>query len=539
MTNKNRLLMVFKALLDPGLILIIIFIIFVFVDDINSINHQLIGLDEGYNATVAANLVRHGKYYVSYPDYIVFANIITTGPLVILPTALLFKVFGVNNITASIVSLIYVSIGILLIWNILKKCFKNNYAGSILAAVFTALFVLTDKLIPNVSTHLYGEGACFCFIAGACLLLGKGYSSKKNIAFVFAGFLVIASFLTKSSIIFILVALLGIMLFERIIKNVSTANLLSFYGGAAGGFVLLDSYKLYALGSLNNWLQWWRDEWDNMLSQSGQTEEKPAFIEKFDYISNIFGIDKYAALFLIVLPVILYCFWLYLKFRKKEQQADNNLYCVVLCGIAASSLEIYYLLFGGSGLMYPRRHFVNEFFVKLVIVVILGRVLIWLSAKPKNKSTDARYGILLLAMVMVLVFPYLKIKDSIKSYWYKKQSDDYELIYMKELLAEVDELGPDAVLFSYGWWQEPDVTLFLDRKLTDIQDVDIDQLDYNNSYFIVGRRFDCKSTDLIKQYFHIELEEIDNIDVDYEKCYGHNSNELFSIYRIVKITESD
>ena len=259
---------IFSLIKNPCLIIMLIFCAIFFIDGINSIQHSIIGYDEGYNATVAANLVRHGEYRVSYPYDIVFYNMITTGTPVLLPTAVLYKFFGINYVTSAIVPLIYMTLSIFAIWVIISKSLNFGKTGQFISLIMISLIVLSDSvLIPSISTHLIGESACIFFLAIAGLLLERGYSSAKNIPFIGAGVMVMASFLTKSSTIFFLGSLIGLILFETLIKNISIKNALSFYFGLAGGFVIIDSYKFKQLG-LVDWLDWWDMEWDNPVKKT-------------------------------------------------------------------------------------------------------------------------------------------------------------------------------------------------------------------------------------------------------------------------------
>ncbi|RKM54462.1 hypothetical protein D6853_13120 [Butyrivibrio sp. X503] len=118
------------------------------------------------------------------------------------------------------------------------------------------------------------------------------------------------------------------------------------------------------------------------------------------------------------------------------------------------------------------------------------------------------------------------------SYVDKEIVDDYEKKLMDEFVTEVDKLAPDARLYCYGWWQEPDVTLFLDRSMIDLESVDREEEPVEGGYFLIGRRFDNHNISDIEESFDIELEKVSNLDVDYDAFYTYNAEELFSIYKI-------
>ena len=104
-----------------GTILIIILAAIFFTDGWNCAKYQVIGYDEGYNATVAANLAQTGEYKVSYPEDIVFYNRISTGAPVIVPAALVYHFFGINAVTTNMVPLLYGTLSIFLLYFLRKR----------------------------------------------------------------------------------------------------------------------------------------------------------------------------------------------------------------------------------------------------------------------------------------------------------------------------------------------------------------------------------------------------------------------------------
>ena len=156
--------------LVAGVIAILIIMLIFFMDGLNSIQYQLICYDEGYNATVAANLSRYGEYRVSYPKDIVFYNRITTGTPVLVPTAWLYSIFGVNNITSGIVSLVYGTLDIALLWVLFALALGKRKLQYSLSAIMTLVAVTGDVYFDYNATHLIGESACLFFLL-LCFIL--------------------------------------------------------------------------------------------------------------------------------------------------------------------------------------------------------------------------------------------------------------------------------------------------------------------------------------------------------------------------------
>ena len=509
------------------------FCVLIFIYGINMMQHQPIGYDEGYNATVAANFARYGEYRVSYPEPITFYQMITTGTPVILPTGLLYMLFGINGVTSAIVPLFYCVGTIIVLFLLLRRCFTTCPHGNAIALVLVCVSILSEKTLQYVSTHLIGGVACAFFLLLSALLLSYGYSSGKNRYFMLSGSFVMASFLTKSSTVFFLVALIGLIVIETVLKRISIRNMLFFVAGLIISLLIIDSYKIFQLGGLNEWLRWWGAEWQNMLSQSGELAAKPSFGEKFAYLSKVFGASKYVAACLVVLPTIAFVSFTLLQHNGKARHINDASRCVILLGVAASSLEVYFVLFGGEGLVYARRHFVNEYLVKITALLLIGQISSWIIGTRGIKLWKAVPVAIVALVALFLSFPLQTVIEVTKDYIDKQTSDDYELVLMGDFLRDVDSLGTDASLYCYGWWQEPNVTLFLnDRKMNDIGSMDTARLNSEESYLIIGRRFDHANLDDIRNAWHVSLTKVNSIDVDYNRLPPYNSYDLFSIYKI-------
>ena len=515
-----------------GALLITVFAILVLWDGLNSVRYQMIGYDEGYNATVAANLARHGTYSVSYPFDIVFYNLISTGPMVILPTALLYKLFGISYLTSGIVPVVYMVLSIAVLWLLFCRCYDKKEAGKLTAAITTVVLILSSTQLLDASVHLLGETACLFFLLGACLFYAKGYQLKKSSFLFISGLLVMTSFLTKSTMIFFLVSLMGLVIIERLLGHISIGNALSFYAGLGLGFLVLELYKLFQLGNFSTWIEWWGYEWNNMLAQSGQIYEKPSISEKITELSSAFEMSKFAAVCIVLLPSILYLILFVLSIRKHDAQINTAVYSVIMWGVSGSSLEVFFVLFGGSGLIYDRRHAINVFFVKMVLLLCIGWLCLWGLTRFKTDRKHAMFAISLVLLLIAASFTPANVKTNAKLIVEKKCQDDYDKTLFRKYLTEIEELDRDTNLLCYDWWQEPDITLFLDRHMIDILRIDINSLDLEHSCFIVGRRFDDCTIETVEKEFDIKLKRINKTIVDYDRLESYGSHELFSIYSI-------
>lgn len=524
---------------------IALFAIFLFADGVNAIRFQAIGYDEGYNATVAANFMRHGEYRVSYPAEIPFYNIITTGETVILPTAFLYKVFGINAVTSSLIALIYGTMSILVIWRLFYKSFFGKKGAAIVALIGTIFLVLSDSYFARISTHLIGEGAALFFLIVASIFL-LDYTEKNKAYYIFgAGGMVAFSFLTKSSMIFFVITFAGLMLWEiYVCKTVSRRHGIFYFLGFFAGFVLLDSFKLVQLG-LKNYVLWWINEWKNMINQSSGIDITYSIKDKICYLEEIFnGSNKYFCLFMILLPIVIYALRFIAMFRDHRDASRSKRnrplsMGMLFVGMGGTSLLVYFILLGGRGLIYARRHEVNGIAVRIFSLYILGLMVLklieLLNDESLNNAKQVRrimISTLIAGVCFFLICPIQVVKRNVISYVDKEIDYEYKAKLMNEFINEVAELEHDAVLYCVGWWQEPNISLYLDRKISDIlSGVKPEE----NSYLVVGGLILGTTISDIENIANAKLIRIDCSEVDYTlyPIDSRNDFEVFAIYKMV------
>lgn len=519
-----------------GLILLTIFLFIFVTDGINVIQHQAIGYDEGYNATVAANVMRHGVYRTSYPAKITFYNLITTGQSVLLPTALLYKLFGINTVTSTIVSLIYGTLDIILFWWLLNKCLSNRKGKYLLSSILVYIFLMTDQLFLNVSLHLLGESASLCFLLAAFICLAYYYETKNKNHMIISGCMVAFSFLTKTSMIFFVVSISGMIFIEMLItRRIKIIDGIYFFVGFLFGIIFMDLYKLIQLGGLNQYMTWWAKEWINMINQSSGIDAAYNISEKIDYLTSIFEYNKYFCLFILIIPSIFYLFHIFTCLLRSKKCISDKAVTATIAGVSGSSLIIYFILLGRSGLVYSRRHTVNELMVKFFVAYAI-EILLFILVDMIKKRREEKISLVrstLASLGLISLFPSIQlqnIKTSTIAYLNKTTEDSYELQLMNAFIEQINNLGDDAVLYCGGWWQEPLITLYLDKDMRSIYNVQ--RLDHENGYFIVGRRFDRAEVAYFENIWRTTFTEVDSIEVDYNRLYPYEAYELFSIYKI-------
>ena len=111
---------------------------------------------------------------------------------------------------------------------------------------------------------------------------------------------------------------------------------------------------------------------------------------------------------------------------------------------------------------------------------------------------------------------------------------------MNQFLDEIALLPENATLYCAGWWQEPAVTLFLDRDMKDIYEVIKGETKLeNDSYFIVGNYILDESKSNLETVLNVQLDEVDSIEINYgiyPSAFDRKDFDNFAIYEIKKNT---
>lgn len=151
--------------------------------------------DEGINLQVPKNLLLYGKYATRSSDgFETFDLIITTGPTVLVPIYLLFRMLGPGLLQARLVMGVYLVATILAFYLVTEHVFGRRTA---LAASFLWVALPVENPFPSGRQVLGEVPAFFFFLLGALLWLQSvDVASKKRL--LLAGLLFGLAMVTKS-----------------------------------------------------------------------------------------------------------------------------------------------------------------------------------------------------------------------------------------------------------------------------------------------------------------------------------------------------
>lgn len=127
-----------------GISIFVILLFIVTYKCFNTLLYSFPDYDSNYNGTVAMNVYKYGEYRTSYSESIIFNNLITTGETVILPTAFLYSLFGVSNVTTCLMPFLYSIALLIMSYVVLLLAFSKSRYKYILCALVLFVVVISD-----------------------------------------------------------------------------------------------------------------------------------------------------------------------------------------------------------------------------------------------------------------------------------------------------------------------------------------------------------------------------------------------------------
>jgi 4-amino-4-deoxy-L-arabinose transferase-like glycosyltransferase len=175
--------------------------------------------DEGITLQVAKNLALSNKYGIQSSDgFREFDPVISTGPTVTLPIALLFKLGGLDLLWGRLVIVIYALLLTALFFTISDSIFDTNTAivASLFLITLTASFDDISGSFIALARMVMGEVPALLFSLAGVLFWFRGIETNKKMLLAGAGLCFGLAFLTKQQHYLMLPAIITIFLIDRV-----------------------------------------------------------------------------------------------------------------------------------------------------------------------------------------------------------------------------------------------------------------------------------------------------------------------------------
>ena len=183
-------------------------------------SHPVPWFDEGFTTHAARTLVERGVYgtYNAQDSYVYFDSGVSTGPTLVLPIALSFKLFGYGMWQARLVN---VAFTLVMLWGIfaLTKRLYGQSMGWLSVMIVLGWPNFAGAGFLHVSRQVLGEAPALAFLAVGWWVLFKSWSARSTKLAALAGLLFGLGMVTKSQVAIVFLPALGLISLLRLPKD--------------------------------------------------------------------------------------------------------------------------------------------------------------------------------------------------------------------------------------------------------------------------------------------------------------------------------
>lgn len=438
-SNSNNLTQLAKYIEDHKKYIVItctaLVIVLVVLMAIRTISQQPLASDDAINLQAPYNLAKNGTYSSFGAIWLgqdkVFDPYLTTGPVISLPIALAFKLFG-----ASLLQARYIMLGFYLTAIALASWFVYAKTKSVWSILMPITMLLTIDKFINYPTAVLGEFTAIGLVFGSMLAWHRRY-------FILAGILAATAVLSKFLMLLVIFAGLGFLAL-RLLKNWRrpakvlgdglryclgvglTLGAWEFFRFAQLGF----SYHTY-LANIREFIIYFRVNGSGLAENA--TKITPS--TKFSMIFANIALPVFAIV--IVFGCLLWLGW------------QNRAYL----GMRISQNAYGLTFIGLYGLWWLAMS--NGAYIRYVMpLAVIGIGLAYSLVLPAQKFLKPTNAIPLVAILLILIL------GIYRSYWPLQQPTYPRTLQDQQAVAKRVVSYHPSNLAHVGWWQNSEI-LFL------------------------------------------------------------------------------
>lgn len=425
---------------------------------------QIPSFDGSMNLQVPVSLVKNGLYATTYNGIGLFDTRIQTGTPVLLPIAIVFKIFGIGSTQALMINVFYVALLIFFIYKISAELKVNQTAVLLVMGITT---VFSD--FRELAMGIYGEIPTLAlFLATIYFLLIADRKQAKKYFFV-AGLFFGFAYLTKTVILIAVPAIVLVFISKVLIeKRAKIKDICLWIIGAVFPVIIFESYKILQLG-VKTYMTFWGRQSDNILKQAGVREgyqDTANLIQKFrlhlEIYSEIFNIQIAALIIILTLNFI----WFICKIikRKKLEYFD-------IVELVVYSYFGWWLLITPTEKAWGRRIIIGVVLFEWITSIRVLQIFLWgFSSKAKLYENKKRKAII---ETVVSVFALLFVAFGTEKCSTDSKKGTMELAEIVKQKAEQE----NAIFCGRGWYQAPAVSFYSGVSFVDLEQIDLTQQD--------------------------------------------------------------
>ena len=415
-----------------------------------------VSFDGAMNMNTAVSVASGSGYGLFYDAFFPFPAQ-TDGPF-ILPAALLVSAFGITPLVTQATNLVYLVVLIPLLVVLLKRLGLPTWAAFL--GTFAAMSV------PGFSEYGmngYGEIPAFTWYLGGLLAFGTALNSAQpRRAALLAGVLLALAYLTKVVALVLVGPVVAVAVALALRQQLSRGTFLRLCMGFIIPIILWEVYRLFSVGSLHGFGNWWRLQLGQVIQQSGVAHGvvniRSKLAEHFLILSSITGLNGFLLISFLVLPPLLYIY-----IRNSCTIGDRfYIVCLLLSGLV---YFLWWLLLTPTSMAWSRRIIDGVIIHQILLFAIAYRAIFLVQGATGGGWFIRRGALSLVAVALLSGFALVRNGQGIS----KAVDPPAYAASFFELASDLRSLPEDAVIFGTGWWQSPGLALYSGRKLHNFQ----------------------------------------------------------------------
>jgi hypothetical protein len=461
-----------------------------------------VSFDGALNAQAAMNLVEHGRYGLGGAEFRDFDHRLQTGPTVVLPTALVFRLLGVGNSVAQLPNLVY-----FVLFFAVATHFAFRHGGVAGAVIALGLLVQTPRIGP-LGLRLYGEiPALFFFLVGL-LLLDHIHKRAQSIWAAVAGLFFGLAISTKIVMV-IPVAATGLVVLAISItrRSFNLRHLAALAGGTCAPVAIFEVIKILVLGP-TVWVGWWAVMVRRTAGQGlpiGMPDTPGALPKTATHLailSQSVGVPLWCLVLLLLVPTILLAL-LWRRARAADSPVVTISVSVVSLWLAATSFVGWWLVLTPTSRAWPRRVLIGLLLQELLISVVLG--LAFQSIARHHRRSNGRgtrrlvQGAGFLAVVLFFAVGSLLAYNFPRIDW--PSAESLQRREIEAVARTMRTLASSSLIYGVGWYRAPVLALLSGREIKDFNWFPVERYgkSLTNTYFVVDNHLASHQPQLVEE----------------------------------------
>jgi len=461
-----------------------------------------VSFDGALNAQAAMNLVEHGRYGLGGAEFRDFDHRLQTGPTVVLPTALAFRLLGVGNSVAQLPNLVY-----FVLFFAVATHFAYRHGGVVGAVIALGLLVQTPNIGP-LGLKLYGEIPALFFFFVGLLSLDHLHKRAQTVWAAVAGLSFGLAIVTKIVMV-IPVAATGLVVLAISItrRSFNSRHLAALAGGACAPAAIFELIKILVLGP-TMWVGWWAVMVRRTAGQGlpiGMPDTPgtlPKAATHLVILSESVGVPLWCLVLLLLVPTILLAL-LWRRARAADSPAVPISVSVVSLWLAATSFVGWWLVLTPTSRAWPRRVLIGLLLQELLISVVLGSTIQGLTRHRRQANgrgpRNLVHGAAVTAAILLVAVGSLLAYNLPRIDWPTAESQQRREI--EAVAGTMKTLAPSSLIYGVGWYRAPVLALFSGREIKDFNWFPVERFgkSLTNTYLVVDNHLATHQPQLVEE----------------------------------------